>query len=196
MSQRPRRASTVHYTVVVKDNGPATSTGATAHDVLPSGLIFKNATASVGSYATSTGIWTVGNLAPSSTATLVYAAVVDPSIHATTTIVNSVSVSESASTTDPVVGNNTASVGFLVVPNATTSTTSTPSADLSISKTADVTLDDGRRSRQLHHSREGQWSRDINRCRSDRYLALDAYLCFGDLIGRLLREARRGSGPS
>ncbi len=130
--------STVHYTVVVKDNGPATSTDAIATDVLPSGLTFVSSTPS-NSYNATSGVWTIGDLAPSSTATLVYAAKVDPSIIATTTIVNSVSVSESASTTDPVSDNNYASVGFAVVPNATTTPTSTPFAPLSITKSVNPT---------------------------------------------------------
>ena len=70
----PSVGDTVNYTLTVNDLGPATSTGVIATDTLPSGLTFENATASVGTYASSTGTWTIGNLSASSTATLNIAA--------------------------------------------------------------------------------------------------------------------------
>ena len=54
--------ATVHYTITASDFGPATSTGVVANDTLPSGLTFVSATTSVGSYASSTGTWTIGTL--------------------------------------------------------------------------------------------------------------------------------------
>ncbi len=56
----PRQGDTVHYTVTVSALGPATSTGVTATDTLPLGLSFVSATTSKGSYASSTGSWTMG----------------------------------------------------------------------------------------------------------------------------------------
>jgi len=52
----------VHYTVKVTDLGPGTSYGVVATDTLPAGLTFVSATTSAGSYASSTGKWTIGDL--------------------------------------------------------------------------------------------------------------------------------------
>jgi len=53
---------TVTYTVTVANNGTLAATGVTATDILPSSLTFVSATSTLGTYATSTGIWTIGNL--------------------------------------------------------------------------------------------------------------------------------------
>ncbi len=104
---------TIHYTIAVTDNGPATSTGAVATDTLPSGLTFENATASVGAYSSSTGVWTIGDLAPSSTATLDIAALVNSGT-AGTVITNTAVVGESTSTVDNNLSNNSSSVSVYV----------------------------------------------------------------------------------
>jgi uncharacterized repeat protein (TIGR01451 family) len=123
---------TVHYTVIVAALGPATSTGVVATDLLPSGLTLESATASVGSYATSTGMWTIGDMGASSTATLQIAALVNSGT-ANTDITNTATVGESSSSTDSNLSNNSSSVSICVEPNGT----STPVADISIVKTVD-----------------------------------------------------------
>jgi uncharacterized repeat protein (TIGR01451 family) len=137
----------VNYTLTVTALGPATSTGVVATDVLPLGLTFVNATASKGTYASSTGQWSIGDLSMSSTATLAVAATAKTGT-ASTTIVNTATVGENASTTDPNAANNTSAVSIVVVPNVCTTdcgtptstpTSTIPSADLFIAKTADVT---------------------------------------------------------
>ncbi|QHL88609.1 DUF11 domain-containing protein [Nibribacter ruber] len=62
--------SNVTYTVVVTNNGPDNATGVTATDKLPTGLSFVSATATQGTYVSSTGVWTIDNLAAGSSQTL------------------------------------------------------------------------------------------------------------------------------
>ncbi len=111
---------TVHYMLTVDALGPVTSTGVVATDTLPSELTFENATASVGSYASSTGTWTIGDLSPSSTATLAIQATVNPSTPTGTTIVNTAIVGENASTTNP--NPNTSSTIPVIVTSTSTCT--------------------------------------------------------------------------
>jgi len=130
---------TVHYTLTVTDIGPATSTGVVATDTWPTGLTFVNATASQGSYASSTGTWTIGSMSASSSATLQIAGTVKTGT-ASTTLTNSAVVGESASSTDPNPGNNTATVPVTIAPNICTVNcggTATTTADLAITKTVD-----------------------------------------------------------
>ena len=135
----PSEGNTVNYTIAVNDLGPATSTGVVASDTLPSGLTFENATASVGSYATSTGIWTIGDLGMhNATATLAIAAKVNAGT-AGTTITNTATVSESASSTDSDLSNNSSSVSIAVQGGGggCGSSCPVPSADISIKKIVD-----------------------------------------------------------
>jgi uncharacterized repeat protein (TIGR01451 family) len=133
----PHVGDTVHYSLNVTDAGPASSTAVVATDVLPSGLTFENATASVGSYVNSSGIWTIGALPVGSTATLAIAALVNAGT-ASTTITNTGTVTENASTTDSNLANNTASVSINVQAATTTPTSTIQNADIAIVKTADV----------------------------------------------------------
>ena len=116
----PHEGDTVNYMLTVSALGPATSTGVTANDTLPSGLTFENATASVGNYATSTGTWTIGDMSASSTATLAIAAEVNAGT-AGTTITNNATVGESVSSTNPDIANTSSSVSITVQPNGCTS---------------------------------------------------------------------------
>jgi len=109
----PAVNQTVNYTLVVTDNGPATSTDVVATDTLPSTLTFVSATFSEGSYASSTGSWTIGTVDASSTATLTITARVNSGT-AGATITNTGFVSESASTTDSKLANNSSSVAIVV----------------------------------------------------------------------------------
>ncbi len=62
----------VDWTIVVANAGPDTATGVTVADVLPVGLVFvTTVSASQGSYASGSGIWTVGSVANGASATLV-----------------------------------------------------------------------------------------------------------------------------
>lgn len=61
---------TVTYTITVKNEGPSTAKNVKVLDTLPSTLDFISASTSVGSYATSTSLWTIGELLNGSTTVL------------------------------------------------------------------------------------------------------------------------------
>ena len=109
----PSVGDTIHYMVNVAAIGPATSTGVTVNDLLPSGLSFVNATSSVGSYATSTGVWTIGTMSASSTALLQIAATVNSGT-AGDTITNTATVNEATSTTQTASSTPSSSVTITV----------------------------------------------------------------------------------
>ncbi|MEK7184680.1 MAG: Calx-beta domain-containing protein, partial [Patescibacteria group bacterium] len=62
--------SNVVFTLTVTNNGPSDATGVSANDALPTGYTYVSNTPSVGTYNSGTGIWTIGNLANTATATL------------------------------------------------------------------------------------------------------------------------------
>jgi uncharacterized repeat protein (TIGR01451 family) len=72
----PSVGSMINYTLTVTANGPATSTGAMATDLLPTGISFVSATPTMGTYQSSSGLWTIGDMTPSSTAMLTIGATV------------------------------------------------------------------------------------------------------------------------
>lgn len=61
--------SNVTFAVKVTNNGPDNATGVTVNDLLPAGLAYVSDDGA-GTYSSSTGVWTVGNLANGDTATL------------------------------------------------------------------------------------------------------------------------------
>jgi choice-of-anchor A domain-containing protein/uncharacterized repeat protein (TIGR01451 family) len=73
----PQNGAVVTYTVTALNNGPSNATNVKVTDVLPAGLVYQSATASQGTYAPGTGLWTVGSLAKSASATLQIKAKVD-----------------------------------------------------------------------------------------------------------------------
>lgn len=88
-----------------------TSTTTTATDVIPdvnqpSALLSPVVAPSTGSYDTTSSTWTIGTLAPGASATLTMAGVAGDVVAGTQTVTATVT----AATSDPVPGNNTASV--------------------------------------------------------------------------------------
>jgi uncharacterized repeat protein (TIGR01451 family) len=66
----------VTFTITVVNTGPDTATGVSVLDLLPAGLVFQSASASVGTYVASTGVWTLGTLTSGQTETLFISAFV------------------------------------------------------------------------------------------------------------------------
>lgn len=100
----PTPGTPVVFTITVTNAGPGAAAGVAATDALPAGLTFTGATASVGSYDSASGAWTIGTLANGAVATLtVNATYVGPN-----QVVNTASVT--SSTFDPNTGSNSASV--------------------------------------------------------------------------------------
>jgi uncharacterized repeat protein (TIGR01451 family) len=64
----------VTYTATLRNKGPNPAGAIVVTQLLPSGLVFQSATPSQGTYAAATGGWTVGGLAPTTSATLVITA--------------------------------------------------------------------------------------------------------------------------
>src|SRR5207302_1262545 len=111
--------NTITFTVTLTDAGPANATGVQVTDLLPVGLTLVSANPSQGSYAPTTGLWTVSNVANGAHATLtLQAKVTNPSSRTNTATITA------SDQFDPNTGNNTASA------------TETPQrADLAIAKT-------------------------------------------------------------
>jgi uncharacterized repeat protein (TIGR01451 family) len=72
----PLVGAEVIFTITTTNNGPIAATGVSVTEALPSGYTFVSAIASVGSYSTVNGIWTVGGLANGNSASLTVTATV------------------------------------------------------------------------------------------------------------------------
>jgi uncharacterized repeat protein (TIGR01451 family)/fimbrial isopeptide formation D2 family protein len=59
---KPNYHDTITYTITAKNNGPNNATGVKINDLLPAGLEFVSYTTTKGTYDSSTGIWTIGDL--------------------------------------------------------------------------------------------------------------------------------------
>lgn len=108
------RGNTVTFTLTVNNLGTGSATAVLVDDLLPSGLSYSSHTASVGSYAPATGIWSAGDMVMGATATLTITATAT----ATGTITNTATASSGIF--DPDTTNNSASVSVTVTsPGAT-----------------------------------------------------------------------------
>ncbi len=103
----PSEGDRILYTVTVVNDGPSHATGVIINDALPADLTYESDN-SGGNYNSGTGAWTIGNLDSSAGATLLITATVNTGT-AGTTITNTATIS-AGDPTDPVSGNNTASV--------------------------------------------------------------------------------------
>ena len=100
----PVQNDSVLFTLRVANGGPAVAGAVRVTDLLPSDLNFVSATPSIGTYASATGVWSVGDLANGASATL--------SLRAQATALSALTNSASAAsaTGDPNPANNGASV--------------------------------------------------------------------------------------
>ncbi|PIR38316.1 MAG: hypothetical protein COV34_01775 [Candidatus Zambryskibacteria bacterium CG10_big_fil_rev_8_21_14_0_10_42_12] len=90
------------YTIIVTNNGPEEATDVVVTDVLPSGLEFKSASSTKGTYTASTSKWIVGTLADDESATLHIRVLAN----ATGTIINTATADSSDDDTDTNLSNN------------------------------------------------------------------------------------------
>jgi uncharacterized repeat protein (TIGR01451 family) len=102
----PAAGANVVFTLTVTNNGPNNATGVVVNDFLPAGLTWVSDD-SAGAYVPGTGLWTIGALANSASATLNITATVD----STEGIVNVAEIS-SATPLDPNPANNRATVAL------------------------------------------------------------------------------------
>jgi uncharacterized repeat protein (TIGR01451 family) len=75
----PNVGQDVTFTITLSNGGPNAATNVAVTDLLPSGLTFVSSIQSQGSYASVSGIWTVGTVNASSSATLTIKATVQSS---------------------------------------------------------------------------------------------------------------------
>ena len=133
----PNKNANVTFTVTVSNAaGQANATGVVVTDQLPTGFTFVSSTPSVGSYNSTTGVWTVGALNAGASATL--------SIVATVTTIgaktNTAEVTAAGQTDIDSTPNNKATAP---AEDDTASVVVTPAvADLSITKTVDDSTPD------------------------------------------------------
>ncbi|OEK00001.1 hypothetical protein BFP97_00005, partial [Roseivirga sp. 4D4] len=117
----PNIGEQVTFTVLVSNAGPDGADNLSVSDALPSGLTYVSHTASRGTYLPGTGIWNIGNLNNSGTATLqVVATVLSTGTYANTASINAVDQADPDNTND-----------------ASTATLTPQGADLSLTKSVD-----------------------------------------------------------
>jgi uncharacterized repeat protein (TIGR01451 family) len=120
----PMSGDNVTYMLVVSNFGPANGTGAVVQDMLPVGLSFVAASSSNGeTYDTSSGQWVTGFFPSSANETFWLTANVGTTT-ATTTIINTATVTPPTGVTDSDISNNSSSVSIVVSPMAIPASTS------------------------------------------------------------------------
>lgn len=124
----PDPGDTITYTVAVTNNGPQNAGGIEVQDLLPPGATFLGAAPSQGTYASGTGVWTVGSLDVSQSATLAVTATVDIGMGGLTIVDTASLRGLAADVADVVSANNSASAPVVV------------QADLAISSAANQQL--------------------------------------------------------
>lgn len=108
------------FEVTVRNDGPSAAAGVVVEEFAPPGLVITGATPSIGTWSAADAQWTVGTLLPDGSATIIVTA----STNLEGTLVNTATASSRTPDSDP--SDNTATAEVVV----------TPSADLSIVKTA------------------------------------------------------------
>ena len=126
----PNVGDQVTFTITVKNDGPNNATGVTVTDILPAGLSFSTFASAVGTYNSSTGIWTVGNLAAGASATITIAA----GVTTTGTKTNTAQVSAA----DQFDIDSTPNNNVPTEDDQASVSLTPPVADLSLTKTVDV----------------------------------------------------------
>ncbi|MBE7552890.1 MAG: DUF11 domain-containing protein [Anaerolineales bacterium] len=120
----PKEGGPLLYTVTVTNNGPDDATGVVVSDTLPLSVTLTASSTSQGGYDSATGLWQVGDLTASASATLTLSATVQTGTIGQI-ITNTAAISASDQS-DADLGNNSADAVVRV-----------SSADLALSKTVD-----------------------------------------------------------
>jgi uncharacterized repeat protein (TIGR01451 family) len=111
----PCPGAEITYVVTVSNPSIISATGVQVTDLLPSGLTYVGSSTSQGTYSGVTGLWNVGNLNPSTNATLTLTASVDTGT-AGMTIINWGNITAMDAPADPVLLNNSDHDGITVHP--------------------------------------------------------------------------------
>jgi uncharacterized repeat protein (TIGR01451 family) len=109
---------TVTYTITVANAGPNNATGVSVTDILPAGLTLVSATPNVGSFSTTTGVWTIGSLTNASSTAMTLVTTINSNMTGQT-ISNTATVQSNIS--DPNSSNNTGTINITVNTPACTS---------------------------------------------------------------------------
>ncbi len=119
----PNEGNSIAYTIVVTNLGPSTATGVAVTDSVPAGVTYSSYGASSGTYSQASGIWTVGTIAVSGSATLT----ITGSVNAGTagSAITNRAVAYRSNQPDPDLSNNTGTVTIVV-------------SGLRVTKTSDV----------------------------------------------------------
>jgi gliding motility-associated-like protein/uncharacterized repeat protein (TIGR01451 family) len=84
----PHVGSNVVFTIKATNNGPSTATGVAVTDILQSGYQYVSSTTTAGTFNSSTGVWTIGNMLNGATETLtITVTVVSPGNYSNTAII-------------------------------------------------------------------------------------------------------------
>lgn len=121
----PGEGGAVTYEIVLTNAGPDAATNVQVTDLLPAGVTYQSDSPTQGSYASGTGVWTVGTVPVGAPDTLLVTATVDGGT-AGQTITNTAQVTASDQE-DTDAGNDSSSADITVVP-----------VDLALTKTVDV----------------------------------------------------------
>ena len=122
----PTAGQSIVFTLTLNNGGPDAATGIVVEDLLPAGLTFVSSTPSQGSYASGTGIWTVGTMNSGANATLdITATVATSGAKVNTAEVTAVDQNDPDSTPDNNVGAEDDQDSLTVTPQV---------ADLSLTK--------------------------------------------------------------
>lgn len=102
---------TVTYTITVVNNGPNNATGVSVTDNLSSDLNFVSATSTLGTYSTTTGMWTIGSLNNTASTTLTIVTTIKSGAEGKTIPNTAVGTSTE---NDPDSANNTSTINVVV----------------------------------------------------------------------------------
>ncbi len=126
----PNVGENITFTLTAANAGPDSATNVAITDVLPAGLTFVSSTPSQGTFASGTGVWTVGTIASAGNATL--------QIEATVATVGAKSNSAQVTAADQADSDSTPNNGVASEDDQSTVIVTPQAIDLSLTKSVDV----------------------------------------------------------